>query len=78
MVCRNIAGNIEQALADELPKAAPLANADTIGKVRIPAALKPEVMRRLKTMNVTASSLFPGLDGIGRYLDELIRWRTIA
>ena len=43
-------------------------------KIKIPANLKPEVMRHLRTMNLTAATLFPGLDGIGRYLDDLVRY----
>jgi hypothetical protein len=76
MVSRNIAANIEEVLADELPKADRVPTAVAVEKLRIPASLKPEVMRRLRSMNVTGSSLFPGLDGVGRHLDELIRWRT--
>jgi hypothetical protein len=42
-------------------------------KLVIPAALKPEFMRRLRTMNITARALFPGIDGLGRSVLELVK-----
>ena len=39
----------------------------------IPADLKPAVLRHLRTMNVSAQSLFPGLDGLGRSVRERIK-----
>jgi hypothetical protein len=42
-------------------------------KLVVPEALKPEFMRRLRTMNITARALFPGLDGVGRSIGELVR-----
>ena len=41
-------------------------------KLVVPAALKAEFMRRLRTMNITARTLFPGLDGVGRSIGELV------
>lgn len=38
----------------------------------VPAHLKPTVLLHLRTMNVTAASLFPGLDGLGRSTRELV------
>lgn len=37
----------------------------------VPAALKPDILHRLHSMNVTASTLFPGVDGVGRSIAEL-------
>jgi hypothetical protein len=74
MTSRNPAADVEQVLATEVPKVASPGK-EVLRKLRIPAAQKPAMMRRLRTMNVTASSLFPGLDGVGRQLDELIRNR---
>jgi len=41
-------------------------------KLVVPEALKPEFLRRLRTMNITARTLFPGL-GVGRSIGELVR-----
>lgn len=46
---------------------------DTYRKVIIPKEKKPEFLRMLKSMNISASSLFPGVDGLGRSIAELIR-----
>jgi FRG domain len=73
MVCRNVAGDLENILATEVLKAGdPI---ERLIKLRIPAPSKPRFMTHLRAMNVTARSLFPGLDGIGRHLDETIRYR---
>jgi hypothetical protein len=69
----NVASDIEQILETEMPKATAPGHA-TLLKLRIPAGRKGPMMKRLRGMNVTASSLFPGLDGIGRYLDERVRY----
>jgi hypothetical protein len=48
-------------------------------KVVVPGGLKNECLSRLRIMNITANSLFPGLDGLGRAAREYIRlrvWRT--
>jgi hypothetical protein len=44
---------------------------DQYHKLSIDHSLKPEILFRLKQMNVTAASLFPGEDGIGKSLNEL-------
>lgn len=41
-------------------------------KLIIPAKWKPEFLRKLISMNISAASLFPGLDGIGRSIQESI------
>jgi len=73
-VCQNVQGNLEdifqQVIANNIN---PVKN--FYKKMIIPASQKREIMRNLHLMNVTASSLFPGNDGIGRSIDELIRWR---
>lgn len=38
-----------------------------------PASLEPNMLYHLRTMNVGANSLFPGIDGLGRSTAELIR-----
>lgn len=50
-----------------------------LNKVIIPAELKNEFLSRLRTMNITPSAMFPGLDGLGRAARDYIRlraWRT--
>jgi hypothetical protein len=42
-------------------------------KLIIPYEMKPEFLQRLRVMNITASSLFPGVDGIGRSIGEFLR-----
>jgi hypothetical protein len=76
MVCRNIAGNFEEVLAS-LSVLQEEKKAIALKRLRIPAALKAIFVKQLSSMNVTAQSLFPGLDGIGRYLDETTRWMFI-
>jgi hypothetical protein len=39
----------------------------------IPAALKNDILKRLRTANIAAHSLFPGLDGLGRSIAEVAR-----
>jgi FRG domain-containing protein len=39
----------------------------------IPAQIKPSILAHLRVMNVSALTLFPGLDGLGRTVRELIR-----
>ena len=39
-------------------------------KIKIPKELKFEFLARLRKMNITAESLFPGLDGIGKSISE--------
>ena len=42
----------------------------------IPAQNKDSFMRGLRAMNITAHSLFPGVDGLGRSVSEFIRLRV--
>lgn len=42
-------------------------------KLIIPAKLKTKFLRKLHGMNVSPSSLFPGLDGLGRSISEYTR-----
>lgn len=41
-------------------------------KMIIPRTEKPRFLRHLRSMNITASSLFPGIDGLGRSINELV------
>jgi hypothetical protein len=42
-------------------------------KLVIPKSAKPDFLRRLRRMNITALTLFPGADGLGRALAETVR-----
>ena len=42
-------------------------------KFIIPQSCKVDYLRNLTRMNITASSLFPGLEGLGRSVKELVR-----
>jgi len=66
-VCTNIIGDhgkIIGELLDGMERAHQL--------LVIPRVKKPELLRKLEIMNITASSLFPGLDGLGRSTGELV------
>jgi hypothetical protein len=67
-VCRAILGKpdeiIERTLAD---------NRDAYSVLVIKHEQKLDFLRRLATMNITASSLFPGIDGLGRSIGEFIK-----
>jgi hypothetical protein len=70
MVCLNVVADIEEVLTTVMGK---VGTNIPFTRIRIPAKLKPFFMRHLRSMNLTASSLFPGLDGIGRHLEEGVR-----
>lgn len=46
-------------------------------KFIIPSRLKESFVRHLHSMNVTASSLFPGVDGIGRSVSDAMNSGTV-
>lgn len=47
----------------------------SFGKLTIPGELKYDFLSRLRTMNITASALFPGIDGVGRAISEHVHLR---
>ena len=47
-----------------------------VRKVIIPNEMKYEILRKLKRMNITAATLFPGLDGLGQSIAQRIRIDT--
>jgi hypothetical protein len=42
------------------------------GKIKIPSRLKKAMLQRLNQMNINSSSLFPGIDGLGRSISGLV------
>lgn len=67
-VCRNLLGS-QQSFMDELSQTQ---DRQLLRKLIVPAGLKIEFLKKLRGMNVTANTLFPGLDGLGRATAELI------
>lgn len=45
-------------------------------KIIIPASCKQDFLSRLHTMNITAKTLFPGMDGVGRSVSEIVGLRV--
>jgi hypothetical protein len=68
----NVATDIESLLSECVPATSPEGGIWSV-KVRIPATLKPEILRHLRAMNINGATLFPGLDGVGRSLDDIVR-----
>lgn len=46
----------------------------TLLKIVIRGQAKEEFLQVLRTMNITAEALFPGLDGLGRSVEEMLRY----
>ena len=73
-VCRNIGGDTEQILKQRLVGSGE-SGKENYRRLILPAKIKPAVMRQLRATNLTSGSLFPGIDGLGQSIDELVRWR---
>ena len=75
-VCKNVLADHSEVISDAF---AGQEHRYPLNRVIVPAGLKNEFLSRLRTMNITPSSLFPGLDGLGRAARDYIRlraWRT--
>jgi hypothetical protein len=48
-----------------------------LSKIVIDPRLKEVALRRLMKMNITANTLFPGLDGLGRSINEMIKLEVL-
>ena len=59
-ICRNVLGDHGAILEETMPAGG---GKMVFQKFVIPAHLKTVILRRLRNMNITANSLFPGLDG---------------
>lgn len=52
------------------------AQREQLTKIIIPASSKQDFLSRLHTMNITAKTLFPGMDGVGRSVSEIVGLRV--
>ena len=66
-ICKNITGDHGKIIGGSLDG---MERANQV--LIIPKGKKQELLRKLEIMNITASSLFPGLDGLGRSTGELV------
>lgn len=69
-VCTNVLADHAKILDEIVPE-----NPDpaVFQKYTFPADQKPLMLHELSQMNITAASLFPGVDGLGRSIAELVR-----
>ena len=74
-LCTNIMADHGEAIGQHLPGEEGRAHSF---RLVIPKASKPDFLRRLRRMNITALSLFPGPDGLGRSLAEFVRLRRFG
>jgi hypothetical protein len=42
------------------------------GRIKVPAESKPEILRKLSRMNITPTTLFPGIDGHARAMAGIV------
>jgi FRG domain-containing protein len=71
-VCRNVLGNHGEIIEEALRGS----DDGRLKRLIIPARLKYEFLKKLSQMNITASSLFPGIDGLGHSMGEFIRMES--
>ena len=68
--CRSVLGHPGEILAECTAKSD---DKLVFRKIVIPSRLKNVFLRKLRSMNITANSLFPGLDGLARSVGELVQ-----
>jgi hypothetical protein len=68
-----VLGNHETIIDEACNKLQSSGIGEVYRKVIIQKEMKPEFLRNLRAMNITANSLFPGIDGLGRSVTELTR-----
>jgi len=69
-VCQNVLGDHAYSIGNVLSEFKDIRN--WLWKIVIPKEHKIQFLAKLHAMNITGASLFPGADGIGRYLNELM------
>lgn len=70
----NIMGNHELIIDEFLDNT----NNTFYGKIVISSSLKSDFLKYLRMINITASSLFPGIEGLGKSIYELIRLQQLS
>ena len=68
-ICRNILGDHGQILQEVFQHDS---SKEIFRKLIIPSSQKRTFLKKLRSMNVTAISLFPGLDGLGKSISEFV------
>jgi hypothetical protein len=76
-VCENILADHADILNMMFSNAGDEVSSMFYQKILIPRGLKAEFRRQLQAANVTARSLFPGIDGLGRSVGEIVRMATM-
>lgn len=72
-VCCNISGDQHNIISETMPDQ----NEKVMFiKLVIPRQLKKEFLKKLRIVNIMASSLFPGIDGFGKSISELIHLKV--
>lgn len=71
-MCNDITKDHLEAMVDILGEQ----SKDFLQKIIIPATIKKELLSQLRVMNITANSIFPGLDGLGKSIHELVSVRV--
>ena len=60
--------NTRRSFVENLTAMKPMQSKSSIVKLVLDSSMRSDALRELARMNVTAASLFPGLDGFGRSL----------
>ena len=71
-VSRNITTEHSKGILDTLQGSQGEIEGHQFSKLTIPGEIKRELRSRLRYMNLTAASLFPGVDGLGRSVTESV------
>src|SRR5205823_1191174 len=71
MLCQNAAGQHDEILENLTHKKG---KGSMFRRIRISSDLKLDFFRHLRAMNINAGSLFPGIDGLGRSISEMVRF----
>ena len=72
-ISRNILGQHGTILGKLFTEQENQENTVLFAKLIIPPNLKKPFLKKLRNMNITANALFPGLDGLGKSVSELLQ-----